>query len=175
MTDAERPSAVERELERHDAFEPADDTYRLTTTVFDAAVDVTPADGARDGEFAVTVTLPTLDNAVAGERVATAVEDGWYETLKRRLADIFTVAQTTTHDNPTVSRDDDTVTVRLEYTARDAGEGVADAKTLVEFVEGTYAQGIIPGYEYRGPAGTLLENAQQRGEQADGDAGGMPM
>ena len=178
MTDL--PAAVDRELESHDAFAPAEDEdgYELTTTVFDATVTATAAEGKRDGEFSVTVTLPTLDAAVADESVAPVVEDGWFETLERRLEDVFTVTHTSTHDDPVVERDATTVTVALEYVAWDAAEGVEDAKALIEFVEGTFAQGIIPGYEYQGPAATLLENAQNRGQQASedtGNSGGMPM
>ncbi|WP_265110147.1 DUF5813 family protein [Halosolutus halophilus] len=176
MTDF--PAPVERELDAHDAFTPADDGYELTTTVFDATVTADEAEGKRDGRFTATVLLPALDAAVAGESVAPVVEDGWFETLERRLQDVFTVAHTSTHDEPVVDRDGDEVTVTLEYVAWNAGEGVEDAKALIEFVEGTYAQGIIPGYEYRGEAATLLENAQNRGQQAadgDGSSGGMPM
>ncbi|WP_121742061.1 DUF5813 family protein [Natronorubrum halophilum] len=173
----ELPGLVERELETHDAFESTDDaSYDLTTTVFETAVTAVEAEGKRDGRFHVTVTLPTLDAAVANEAVAAAVEDGWFETLERRLEDVFTVARTGTHEEPAIDRDTNTVTVTLEYVAWDAAEGVEDAKALVEYVEGTFAQGIVPGYEYRGEAAALLDNAQNRGQQAaDGDRGGMPM
>lgn len=176
MTDL--PDPVASELEAHDAFDRTDEGYTLETTVFDTAVTADDAEGRRDGRFRVTIFLPTLDAAVADEVVADVVEDGWFETLERRLQDVFTVAHTSTHDEPVVERDADEVRVRLEYTAWDAGEGVEDAKALIEFVEGTFAQGIIPGYEYRGPAATLLENAQNRGQQAadgDGSSGGMPL
>ncbi|WP_254528254.1 DUF5813 family protein [Natrinema gelatinilyticum] len=173
MTDL--PEPVERELESHDAFDRRDDGFALTTTVFETTVTAEHAEGNRDGRFRVTVFLPTLDAAVADEVVAAVVEDGWFETLERRLQDIFGVAHTSTHDAPVVERDGDEVRVRLEYTAWDAAEGVEDAKALIEFVEGTFAQGIIPGYEYRGPAASLLENAQNRGQRAADDDGGMPL
>ena len=176
MTDL--PAPVDSALEAHDAFARTDDGYALTTTVFETTVTADDADGERDGRVRVAVFLPTLDAAVAGEHVADVVEDGWFETLKRRLQDVFGVAHTNTYDEPTLERDAEEVRVHLEYTAWDASEGVEDAKALIEFVEGTYAQGIIPGYDYRGPAATLLENAQQRGQQAadsDGSSGGMPL
>ncbi|APX97075.1 DUF5813 family protein [Natronorubrum daqingense] len=170
------PEEIAAGLESHDAFARADDAFALETTVFETQIDAEPAPDKRAGRFHVTVTLPTLDAAVAGETVASVVEDGWFETLERRLEDVYTVAYTDTHDDPVVEREASNVTVSLEYSAWDAGEGVEDAKTLVEYVEGTYAQGIIPGYEYRGPAATLLENAQGRGQQAsEGESGGMPM
>ncbi|NKE34355.1 hypothetical protein GWG54_00725 [Natronococcus sp. JC468] len=174
---SELPRSVEREFEGHDAFAESEDGYELTTTVFEATATASDAEGDGDGRFRVTVSLPALDAAVADETVAQVVEDGWFETLERRLADAFTVAHTNAREEPTVDRDGETVRVTLEYVARDAAEGVADAKALVEYVEGTYAQGLIPGYEYRGPAATLLENAQSRGREAaeDGERGGTPM
>ena len=172
--DSSLPEVVERALADHEAFKQVDGGYALTTTVFDARVDAEPGDGDRDGEFVVTVRLPGLDAAVAGETVASVVEDDWTDTFERRLGDIFSVARTGTHDEPTVDRTPSELRVILEYTAWDADDGVADAKTLVEYVEGTYAQGLIPGYEYRGEAATLLETAQSRGQQAaDGD--GTPL
>lgn len=174
------PDPVERALESHEAFSIRErqpsaridsesdsdvpDGYELETTVFETHVTAREADGRRDGVFELTVLLPTLDAAVADEVVAPVVEDGWFETLERRLEDTFTVAHTSTHEAPTVERDGDEVRVHLEYTAWDAREGVDDAKALIEYVEGTFAQGIIPGYEYRGPAATLLESAQARGQ-----------
>ncbi|MFC6716861.1 DUF5813 family protein [Natrialbaceae archaeon GCM10025810] len=179
------PEPVERALESHDAFarvdldETASDDrvgFDLETTVFDAAITADEAEGKRDGRFRVTVFLPALGAAVADDSVAQVVEDDWFETLERRLQDIFSVAHTSTHDDPVLERDDDEVRVILEYAAWDAEEGVEDAKALIEYVEGTYAQGIIPGYEYVGEAATLLENAQSRGQEAaDGESGGMPM
>lgn len=175
MTDtASIPEPVERELDAHDAFEPADGGYELTTTVFDAVVTAAPAEGRRDGAFTVTVFLPSLDAAVAGESVAAVVEDDWAATLERRLRDVFEVAHADTHEAPAVDRAPAEVRVTLEYTAWNALEGVEDAKTLVEYVEGTYAQGLIPGYEYRGEAATLLDSARNRGREAANGDGSPP-
>ncbi|MHC3437779.1 DUF5813 family protein [Natrialbaceae archaeon A-gly3] len=171
MTD-DLPAPVTDELEGHDAYKPASEGYQLTTTVFDATVTATDGEGKRDGEFRVTIRLPALGAAVSGDDVADIVETDWFETLQRRLEDAFTVTNTTTHDEPYVEREGNVVCVTLEYVAWDAGEGVEDAKALIEFVEGTYAQGLIPGYDYQGEAATLLESAQQRGQEAaeGGDA-----
>ena len=174
MTD-DLPAPVADELEGHDAFEPASEGYQLTTTVFDATVTATDGEGKRDGEFRVTIRLPTLGTAVSGDDVADIVETDWLETLKRRLEDAFTVTNTTTHDEPAVTREDGEVQVILEYVAWDAGEGVEDAKALIEFVEGTYAQGLIPGYNYQGKAATLLESAQERGQEAVEGGGDAPL
>lgn len=167
---------IERAFESHEAFVVADDGYDLTTTVFETTItaEQPPDQDRRDGRIAITVFLPTLSAATVDD-VADVVEDGWVETLERRLEDVFTVAGTDTHEEPRVERDEDVVRVHLEYVAWDADDGVTDAKALVEFVEGTYAQGIIPGYEYRGEAAALLESARERGQGAGNEESGTPL
>ena len=34
---------------------------------------------------------------------------------------------------------------------------------MIDFVEGTYVQGVIPGYEYTEPVSDLLSAARQQG------------
>ena len=176
-TDAARDALVS-----HGAFDPReDDAFACTTTPFDATVAVDPAEGKRDGVFTVTVSMPTLSAAVESEAVADVVEDGWYETLELRLEDAFDVTQTTTTDSIEVERDGDAVHVELSFTGWDAGQGVDDAKALIDFVEGTYVQGIIPGYDYGEPVSQLRQAARQRGERAaedddrTGGHGGTPL
>ena len=178
MTDSDSmPPIVVDAFERHDAFEKRDqgnrqdafdreEEFSLTTTVFDAAVTATTDPEDDSYRFRIHVELPTLDAAVANETVASVVEEDWQATFERRLADVFTVADTDTHDGPVVDRERSSLIVRLEYTARGPTSGVEDAKALVEYVEGTYAQGLIPGYTYRGPAGELRANAQDRAQSA---------
>jgi ATP phosphoribosyltransferase len=44
-------------------------------------------------------------------------------------------------------------------------DGAADiAKAFVEYVEGTYVEGVIPGYEYADPVAGLRQRARQTGE-----------
>ncbi|MCU4753657.1 DUF5813 family protein [Halobacteria archaeon AArc-curdl1] len=172
----ELPEAMRVAFDSHDAFARADDSneadggYRLETTVFETAITAGPAEGKRDGEISVTITLPTLD-AASEDHVAPVVEEGWFDTFERRLEDVFTVADTGTHELPTIEYDADAgdVRVTLEYVSWDGRTGVEDAKALIEYVEGTYAQGLVPGYTYRGPAETLLTNAQQSGDAADNE------
>ncbi|MFC4987752.1 DUF5813 family protein [Saliphagus infecundisoli] len=148
---------------RHEAFERREDDregYDLTTTVLETAV-------RPHEEVEITVTVPSLDAAVAGETVADVVADGWFETLERRLADAYRVASGE-GEGPTVERGAREIRVRFAY---DSPRPAADAKALIEYVEGTYVQGLIPGYEYRGPAGALLSAAKERGEQGAESAG----
>lgn len=152
---------------RHEAFERRNGdreerTYDLATTVFETAVR------PREGGVEITVTVPTIDAAVESETVADVVADGWFETLERRLEDVYRVA-TGDGEGPTVERDAREIRIGLTY---DSPQPAADAKALIEYVEGTYVQGLIPGYEYSGPAGELLAAAKERGEQGAGSADG---
>jgi hypothetical protein len=152
------PKAIDEAFRAHDAFVGDGDRYRTETTVCEATATAVPTDGDRAGAFSVIVTVPTIDVAAADE-VGSAVTTGWCETFALRLGDAFDVATTSDHDEPTVERGGGVVTARFEYRAWRADRGVADAKALVDYVEGTYAQGVIPGYEYEGPVASLVEQA----------------
>ncbi|WP_257298189.1 DUF5813 family protein [Haloarchaeobius sp. FL176] len=156
------PESAERAFDRHDAFTPVDDGYDLTTTPFDVRATATSKEDAGTA-FEVTVRLPTLDTVVADETVPPVVEDGWFETLELRLEDSFDPAKTVDHDEPAVERRAGAVVATFTYRSGRAKTGVADAKVLAEFVEGTYVQGLIPGYDYEEPAADLLATATNGG------------
>lgn len=156
------PEQAERAFERHDAFTRVEDGFDVGTTAFDVAATASTTTDDRTA-FEVTVRLPTLDAAVADEAVPAVVEDGWFETLELRLEDAFDPAKTVDHDEPAVERRGEQVIAAFTYRSGRARTGVEDAKVLAEFVEGTYVQGLIPGYDYEGPAGTLLATAKNGG------------
>ena len=54
----------------------------------------------------------------------------------------------------------------------DATRAAADAVATVEYVEGTYVEGIIPGYEYTEPVTVLVQRAA---DAAGGNKGGTPL
>lgn len=156
-------SAATAALEGHDAFdtEALRDNYgifSLTTTPFDAAVRIS-ADGSRIS-FRVSVETPTLNAVVRGEEVAPVVQEGWFETFERRVSDIAGVTKGDI-EPPTVSIDEATENVEVEaqFTTDHYPTGISDAKAIIDYIEGTYVQGIIPGYEYREPASCLLDRA----------------
>jgi len=174
MTD-EDSTGVRNAFASHDAFEPTDGGFEYVKTSFDATVSVERSDDV-DGtpyRVEVTVRVPTLDAVVAGETVADVVEDGWYETFERRMEDAFDVARSD-GDPPAVERDaeNESIVVELSFETRDVRRAVEDAAALVEYVEGTYVQGVIPGYDYRDPVAGLLDRARQAAEEPDrGGAG----
>jgi hypothetical protein len=164
MTDVQR--RVDRAVRDHGSFERrGEDGFESVATPFDATVEVTPGENGRL-MFDVQVQAPLLSDAV-DEHVADVVEDGWYDTFQRRVTDVGAITKGEHDLSPTVRRSGGDVVVELSFSDIDERRGVDDANALINFVEGTYAQGIIPGYEYTDPASQLLEDARQTG----GDGG----
>lgn len=163
MSETELPGRVRRAFADHGSFEPADEAGAWTseTTAFDGEVRAEPAADGRV-RFAVTVRVPTLSAATADE-VADVVEEGWTETFELRVVDVGGVTRADREFDPTVAVGDDEITVEFELTDVNERRGVDDAGALIDFVEGTYVQGVIPGYEYVDPVAGLLSAARQQG------------
>lgn len=166
MTDdgQEARERAERALDDHRAFERDGDGFSTTDTTVDAHVR-TEADGT-GVVYRVTVRVPTIDAVVAGETVAPVVREGWYETFERRLEDVGGVTRGEPTE-PTVTLDEsaDEVVVETEIAAGAPERAAGDAKAIVDYVEGTFVEGLIPGYTYREPAAGLLERARSTGER----------
>ncbi|WP_435062574.1 DUF5813 family protein [Halobaculum sp. EA56] len=164
------PGRVRRAVADHDAVadEGPEGTLAVTSTPFDAAVAVAEAADGRI-EFDVTVTVPTLSAVVEGE-VADVVEDGWLDTFERRIDAIGDVTAAGHDLAPTVERRGDEVTVAESVRDLNERRGLNDAVAVVDFVEGTYVQGVIPGYEYGEPVTGLVSRARATG----GDEGSGP-
>ena len=169
MTD-ELPESAERAFEYHDAFTRDGDGFLVDTTVFEGRV--TTVDGPDYlSAYTVTVAVPTLDAATADD-VGEAVADGWFDTLERRLED---APQATRADVDLetfdVERDGDEIYVTFAFEWGNADRAAEIAKAFVEYVEGTYVEGVIPGYEYESPVDQLIDSASQEG----GGGGGTPL
>ena len=164
---SELPGRVRRAFRDHDAFEAGDDeaTYRATATPFEGVVAADPVDGGRV-RFDVTVQVPMLDE-VTEDAVAPVVEEGWYETFERRVVDVGGVfererdvdpaVRETTHGGTRVAE------VRASLEDIDPRRGANDAAAVVDFVEGTFVQGIIPGYDYTEPVTSIISKARRAG------------
>ncbi|MFD1569725.1 DUF5813 family protein [Halorubrum laminariae] len=159
--DDELPERARRAFADHGAFDPDGDGWRVATTAFDAVVGA-ESRGTDEIRFSVTVTVPTL-SAVTADAVADVVEDGWAETFERRVVAVGGVPRANGEFDPQIVIDDDAITVIFELRDGNAARGVDDAKALVDFVEGTYVQGVIPGYEYTEPVADLLSAARRQG------------
>ncbi len=146
----------------HDAFEPAEggEGYALTTVAF-------PVRAVPDGETTtVTVRVPTLAAATADE-IGEVVGEDWERTLGRRLEDAPGALPARPElEAFSVTRGDD----HLKITYRLSPGGPAIAKAIAEYVEGTYVETTIPGYEYEPPVADLLASARTTGRD-EADAG----
>jgi hypothetical protein len=159
---------VRRAFGDHGSFAPADDgAFESTTTAFDGRVGV--AESGAEVTFEVTVRVPMLDAVVAGD-VAEVVEEGWYETFALRVEDVGGVTKADRDLTASVRREGDEAVVETSFGDVNERRGVDDAAAVIDYVEGTYVQGIIPGYEYTEPVTNLIDRAS---EAAGGD--GAPL
>jgi hypothetical protein len=154
---------IERAFGQHPDFERADDDqFETPGKPFPGVVTVGFADGDDAAQcYHVEVRTPMLDAVVESEDVAEVVEDGWFETLELRLDDAHTVTDAETAAPPEIERKGDEVVLTAEFESEDPERAAEDALAIVEFVEGTWVQGIIPGYEYGEPAASLRQRARQ--------------
>lgn len=160
QTDAER---AERAIEDHGAFEREDEAFTTSTTAAEARVRLDETDSGV--VYRVTVRVPTIDAVVAGETVAPVIQEGWFETFERRLEDVG--GATVVDPAPPAAELDESageVVVRTTVEPDRPGEAADDVKAVVDYVEGTFVEGLIPGYTYREPAAGLLERARSSGQ-----------
>lgn len=160
---------VRRAFGDHDAFEKRDDqTFESTATAFDGRVSV--AEEGAEVTFDVEVRVPMLDAVVEGD-VAEVVEDGWYETFALRTEDIGGVTKADRDLTVDVRREGEEAVVETSFSDVNERRGVDDAGAVIDYVEGTYVQGVIPGYEYTDPVTSLISRASE----AAGSESGTPL
>ncbi|QKY20115.1 hypothetical protein B4589_006870 [Halolamina sp. CBA1230] len=166
---SELPDRARRAFRSHDAFEAdgdAEDRFEVTSTPFEATVTPEPGEGG-EIRFEIVARVPMLDEVTEGD-VAPVVEEGWYETFERRLDGIGGGVLAGDHDlEPTVTETVHEGTRSAEVRAAiediDPSRGVDDAAAVVDFVEGTFVQGVIPGYDYIEPVAGILAEARRAG------------
>jgi hypothetical protein len=173
MTDI--PDRFVRPFEAHEAFERTDEgEFSLETTRLGTRVTAAETDD-RALRYTVTVRAPMLSTAVIGDPVGPAVEDGWFDTYELRLEDADGAVR---HDvelgDYTVTERDGEADATFEFEWGNADQAPAIAKAIAEFVEGTYVEGVVPGYEYGPPVSDLLSSARQ-GDGGEGSSGPMPL
>jgi hypothetical protein len=164
---SDTPESVSSAFEAHEAFEAADSGYLLTTTVFDPTVEAV-TEGAK-ARYTVTVCVPTLD-AATEEDIGEVLAESWQETLTRRLEEAPKATRSRVDlDGFGVEAVSEELRIEYIFTWGNPTRAVEIAKTFAEYVEGTYVEGIVPGYDYEPPISSLLADASQSGE------GGTPL
>lgn len=160
---------------RHDAYSSNSGEYVLDTTKFDSRVTATETDAGASTRYTLTVRAPTLDSAVE-EDVGPSLLDGWFETFERRLEDApMAVRDTVELNDHSVHSDDGdaVVTLSFNFKNKNANRAPDVAKAMAEYVEGTYVEGVVPGYTYQPPVSEMLARARQ-GNNGD-SSGPMPL
>jgi hypothetical protein len=160
---------VTGEFEAHGRFERTsgsggggDETvFAPTANDWDATAAV-----SSDGTVTAEVVVPTLD-AATNDAVADVVEDGWYDTFERRVRDVDSVTHADDVDVTAVSRAGGDITVELTVVPR-SGKAADDTLALVNYVEGTWFQGVVPGYDYVEKVQAMREQAAQNAQGTDG-------
>ncbi|MFC7069633.1 DUF5813 family protein [Halobaculum lipolyticum] len=157
------PGRLNSAVRDHDAVadDPEDGRLVVTSTPFDGRIAAAETDDGRIA-FEVTVAVPTIA-AVAEDEVADVVVDGWLDTFERRIDAIGDVTAAGHDLAPAVERDGDRVVVTASLRDLNERRGLNDAVAVVDFVEGTYVQGVIPGYEYGEPVSGLIGRARAAG------------
>lgn len=143
-------------FETHEAFTRVEgERFAFEDGDFEAIVDA--------GAGRLRVEVPTLAAAVEGDAVGDSVADGWYRTLERRLEHVEGVTRGPDPDPPEVVRGVETVTVEFDLDLEEGGAPAEDAAALVRFVEGTWFEGIVPGYDYREDVEAMRNRAHETG------------
>lgn len=136
-------------------FEETDGAYRVTTAQFEARVRPGPE------RWTVVVEVPTIEAAVVGD-VGDAVAAGWFETFERRLDSVTGVTRTDEVAAPDVGREGDVVVVETSFAPAD--DPAAEALAVVNYVDGTWFQGLIPGYDYVEEVEAMRQRARRHGD-----------
>lgn len=143
-------------FEAHDAFEAVEeDAFEVTEADFEATVHVDA------GERRIVCDVPTLDAVVEGETVGDSLEAGWFDTLARRLEHPGGVTRGPAPELASIEEVEGTVTVWMHQSGSAAP--AADALAVVNFVEGTWFEGIVPGYDYREDVAAMRNRATETG------------
>ena len=168
----EVPDDVAAVFDARDVFVPSGSGYVVETTSFEGHVTASEGEAWRT-DYEVTVRAPTLAAATADE-VGAAVREGWLETLERRLEDAPKATRVAVDlEDYTVDVDGEDVVVTYQFSLGGEREAADVAKAFVEYVEGTYVEGIIPGYTYVGVVADLMNAASTGG--SEGSRGGTPL
>ncbi len=131
-------------------------SFSLEVTVFTISVEPSSVDG--QPAFDLRVLVPPL-GMVTEEPIPSVVEDEWFRTFELRLADI--AGATRGHHSLAVHTERGPAMIAVDITVADQNldRALDDITAVAEYIEGTYVEGLIPGYSYTDVARTLRERA----------------
>ncbi len=160
--------SIKDAFDRHDRFDERADTFVIDSIAFETEITIDAP------TYTLSVVTPTLASAVE-ESVGPNLAAGWLETFERRLEDATTVVRDDlTMESLTVESNDGEAIVTMSITGPSADRAPNVCKALAEYVEGTYIEGVVPGYTYRPPVSELLSTATTAGGDEKG-GGPLPL
>lgn len=112
-------------------------------------------------EIVLVQEVPMLDATVVGETVAPVVEDGWFYTFERRVGDVTNVTKVDLGE-PSIDREGEKVHIEVRLQAGDEGPEAVIA--AASYIEGTWVEGIIPGYVYDETVQSIRIRARQNAQ-----------
>ncbi|UPM41685.1 DUF5813 family protein [Halocatena salina] len=163
-------AAVRRAFERHETYTDADEGFVVETTVFDSRV---VAEASEETVYTLTIRTPTLAGAVE-EDVGDNLLAGWFETFERRVEDAPKAVRAEIDLTVDMHSEDGEAIVTLQFPFDRPDRAPAVVKAMAEYVEGTYVEGVVPGFTYRPPVSELLADATHS-EETEHDRGGGPL
>ena len=165
------PERAVRAFDTHEAFDRDGEWFAVTTTTFGGRITADPTDEWAL-EYTLEVRAPML-STVTEEAVGDAVEAGWFDTYERRLEDApKAVRHDVALDEQRVFEEAGDAVAVFGFAWGNADQAPDIAKAMTGYAEGTYVEGVVPGYEYGDPVSELLSQARHDGE---GGGGPMPM
>jgi len=137
-----------------------DGTATVTATPLETAIRRTPTD---DPTWTVEMRVPTIET-VTVDSVGAAVQSDWFETFRRRAREAASATRRSVDPEVSIDRTDGVIVVTYAFEERVTDRALEVARDIALFVEGTYVQGAIPGYEYEPPLSELLSEAKSQGD-----------
>ena len=157
---------IDARFTTHSEFEEGDERYVVQSTPFEITVTFSVETGDSI-EYLVEATVPSLDAVIVEESISDSLLEGWAEPFERRLRDVEQAWSSMSDVIVECDWDRDEFIASFRFSrVSDAPAPTDDIVALVGYLEGTYLQGIIPGYEYSEPVSGMLEQARDRAEES---------
>lgn len=161
----DRLEELHREFDTHDDFEPENDGYRVTSTPFDVEVCFSRMD-EQTIRYRCTCTVPSLEAVIENETISPVLLEGWADPMERRLQDVDHATSAIETAAVTCSWDREQFDIEIRFTRPADAPVPTDAiVAIVGYIEGTYLEGVIPGYQYGPPVDAMLASARERAER----------
>lgn len=142
------------------AFRAAPSYQEQETGVFEVRrLDFEGTVTVSEGTVRLVQEVPTLDSTVENETVAPVVEAGWEDTFERRVEDVTNLVSALTGE-PEVTKAGGLLRVTMTFEGKPSALPEA-VRNAANYVESTWVEGIIPGFEYNEQVQAIRDRATE--------------